>query len=278
MRDDKIMLTDEINISVSAVFDSLDPASYSGDKEVQSGTLCSLTQRIMIISPLPERVKSLLIALSAECFDVFSLHDFNKNMLQSLQPELLVYDAIPVINTSDGNTLQAGQELLQSAERHAVPVLVLLDQQSFDKRETAALGAAELLVWPAKPEEAVQLINRMLQNRPAVAMNMLTEDIRVFKDIRIDLKKMTVDRGGCRIELTKTEYDLLLHFISSDGSVLSRESLLDNVWGLQYFGGSNLVDAHIKSLRKKLKDSAVSPRYIVTVRGVGYRIADGHDH
>ncbi len=88
---------------------------------------------------------------------------------------------------------------------------------------------------------------------------------------------MTVDRGGQRIDLTKTEYDLLLHFISSDGSVLTRESLLDTVWGLQFYGGSNLVDAHIKSLRKKLKDSAVAPKYIVTVRGAGYRLADNRD-
>lgn len=61
---------------------------------------------------------------------------------------------------------------------------------------------------------------------------------------------MTVDRAGQRIELTKTEYDLLLHFMTSDGSVLTRESLLDTVWGLHFYGGSNLVDAHIKSLRK----------------------------
>jgi two-component system alkaline phosphatase synthesis response regulator PhoP len=102
------------------------------------------------------------------------------------------------------------------------------------------------------------------------------EDLRTFKDIQIDLRRMRVTRGGQRIELTKTEYDLLLHFVSSDGSVLSRENLLDTVWGMQFYGGSNVVDVHIKSLRKKLKDSAVSPRYIVTVRGAGYRLADDY--
>ncbi|MNE66545.1 Transcriptional regulatory protein WalR [compost metagenome] len=117
----------------------------------------------------------------------------------------------------------------------------------------------------------------MLLDRPVTATSAGNEDIRQFKDIRIDLKKMTVERAEQRIDLTKTEYDLLLHFVSSDGSVLSRESLLDTVWGLQFFGGSNLVDAHIKSLRKKLKDSAVSPKYIVTVRGAGYRLADDRD-
>lgn len=274
---DETTINDEASVNAEASLDQNEAAGYTEEELFQSGVLCSITQRVMIISPLPERVKSLLVALSGECFDVFSLHDFNKSMLQSLQPELLVYDAIPVIHSSTGNTLQAGAELLESADLHAVPVLILLDQKSYDTRGTFALGAAELLVWPAKPEQAIQQINRMLLNRPAAPAAAAAEDMRSFKDIKVDLKKMTVDRGGQRIDLTKTEYDLLLHFISSDGSVLTRESLLDTVWGLQFYGGSNLVDAHIKSLRKKLKDSAIAPKYIVTVRGAGYRLADNRD-
>ncbi|NIK79467.1 DNA-binding response OmpR family regulator [Paenibacillus castaneae] len=275
---EEITIDNAKSLAPGTTIESTEAATLSVDNSLQSGMLCSLTQRVMIISPMPERVKSLLVALSSECFDVFSLHDFNKSMLQSLQPELLVYDAIPVAPTSGGNTLQAGAELIASAEQHGVPVLVLLDQKSYDTRGTAALGAAELLVWPAEPEDALQRINRMLTNSPVHAVNAAIDDVRRFKDIRIDLRKMTVNRNGQRIELTKTEYDLLLHFITSDGSVLSRESLLDTVWGLQFYGGSNLVDAHIKSLRKKLKDSAVAPKYIVTVRGSGYRLADDSDH
>ncbi|CAM4157128.1 response regulator transcription factor [Paenibacillus alkaliterrae] len=274
---DEINIEGEMTVMAGSALDSLEAKDLDDVIPGQAGMLCSLTQRVMIISPLPERVKSLLVALSAECFDVFSLHDFNKSMLQSLQPELLVYDAIPVIQAQGSNTLQAGAELLQSAERDGVPVLILLDSKSYETRDAAALGAAELLVWPAKPEEALQVINRMLLNRPASAGSPAADDMRSFKDIQINLKRMTVDRGGKRIDLTKTEYDLLLHFISSDGSVLTRESLLDSVWGLQFYGGSNLVDAHIKSLRKKLKDSAVAPKYIVTVRGAGYRLADDRD-
>lgn len=274
---DETTVKDEAFVNAGASLEQSETAGYSEEELLQNGMLCSITQRVMIISPLPERVKSLLVALSAECFDVFSLHDFNKSMLQSLQPELLVYDAIPVVHAATGNTLQAGAELLESADLHAVPVLILLDQKSYDSRGTFALGAAELLVWPAKPEQAIKQINRMLLNRPVFTAQAAVEEIRSFKDITIDLKKMTVDRGGQRIDLTKTEYDLLLHFISSDGSVLTRESLLDTVWGLQFYGGSNLVDAHIKSLRKKLKDSAVAPKYIVTVRGAGYRLADNRD-
>ncbi len=245
----------------------------SGGEPLPNGMLCALTQRIMIISPLPERVKSLLVALSAQCYDVFSLHDYNPGMLHSLQPELLVYDAIPVVQEQESDAILAGADVFAAAKRHDVPLLVLMNVQSQPSFEAADLSHAEALLWPAHPEEALVLINRMLEGRPPVQVEQ-AGDIRQFKDIRIDVRKMTVDQDGRRAELTKTEYELLLYFMGSDGSVLSREALLHAVWGLDFFGGSNLVDAHIKSLRRKLGDNATSPRYIVTVRGAGYRLAD----
>ncbi|GKU77674.1 response regulator transcription factor [Paenibacillus sp. L3-i20] len=246
--------------------------------DTNEGVICSLTKRVMIISPLPDRVRSLLVMLSTECFDVFSLHDFNKSMLPALQPELLVYDALPIAHPKAGQTLRGGEELLKAAEGYGVPVLVLMDKQSYETCGEEELSGAQLLVWPAKPEEALELINRMLESRSTSQGLLGLDDIKMFKDIEIDLRKMKVTQGNVRVDLTKTEYDLLLHFIASDGSVLSRESLLDTVWGLQFYGSSNVVDVHIKSLRKKLKDSAISPKYIVTVRGAGYRLADDSAH
>ncbi|MHA6482014.1 winged helix-turn-helix transcriptional regulator [Paenibacillus sp. strain BS8-2] len=258
------------------------------------GVLCSLTKRVMLISPLPDRVRSLLVKLSGECFDVFSLHEFTVGLLPALQPELLVYDALPIERTVNAasHTLQGGAELLQAARAHGVPVLVLLNSETYAASEADELAGAEMLVWPSDPGEALVRINGILEQRPATPLAQLgqglpandsgtpsanvvpDEDIRNFKDIRIDLRKMSVTQSGRRIELTKTEYDLLLHFVSSDGAVLTRENLLDTIWGLQFYGGSNVVDVHIKSLRKKLGDSAVTPKYIVTVRGSGYRLAD----
>lgn len=236
------------------------------------GVLCTLTKRVMLISPLPERVRTLLVTLSGQCFDVFSLHEFRKEMLGALQPELLVYDALPLPLPSVGHTLEGGSELLDFAVQSGIPVLVLLDELSYREWAGSAPGGVELLVWPSDVREALERINGMLDARPAAASS--TEGVYAFKDIVLDSRKMTVLRGGARIDLTKTEYDLLLTFLSSDGSVYSRETLLDSVWGVHYYGGSNLVDVHIKSLRKKLRDSASDPQYIVTVRGAGYRLAD----
>ncbi len=239
-----------------------------------SGELCSLTRRIMVISPLPERIRSLLAALSADCFDVFSLHEFDKGILSSLQPELLIIDALPVVQNDTLDVLKATVEWLQAAEKYQVPKLVLIDYAINEAQQCFTLQDAELLQWPSQREEAIGLINRILDGQTMAAGVMEMDSVRTFKDIRIDEKKMTVEKSGHRIELTKLEYDLLLHFVSSDGSVMSRERLLEMVWGVQFFGGSNVVDAHIKSLRKKLKDRAAEPQYIATVRGAGYRLAD----
>nr|WP_245339339.1 winged helix-turn-helix domain-containing protein [Paenibacillus shirakamiensis] len=85
---------------------------------------------------------------------------------------------------------------------------------------------------------------------------------------------MSVYRSGAKIELTKTEYDLLVKLLLSEGAVQTREDLLSDIWETSFLGGSNVVDVHIKSLRKKLGDRASEPSYITTVRGVGYRMAD----
>ena len=92
-----------------------------------------------------------------------------------------------------------------------------------------------------------------------------------LKDLVLDLKRMTVSRGEEKIDLTKTEYVLLKELIRAEGKVLSRDNIMASVWGDEYFGGSNYVDVHVKTLRRKLGDDSRKPSYIATVRGVGYR-------
>lgn len=237
------------------------------------GMLCSLTKRIMVVSPLPERIRGLLAAMTANCFDLFTLHDFNMDVCLAVKPELLICDALPIAQLADRDDRRA--EWLSQALRAGIPAAVLLDEAQAASawgKELAKAGAV-ILPWPLRPEESLERIDALLDKRNE--MLAAIEDKIAFKDIRVDLRKMTVERNGERIDLTKTEYDLLLQFIRSDGSVQTRESLLDAVWGLQFYAGSNVVDVHIKSLRKKLGDSAIMPKYIVTVRGAGYRLADG---
>ena len=79
-------------------------------------------------------------------------------------------------------------------------------------------------------------------------------------------------KGGSELSLTKTEFRLLCEFADHAGVVLSRDQLLERVWGYEYLGDSRLVDAHVRRLRVKIEDHPDEPRLIVTVRGIGYRL------
>ena len=92
------------------------------------------------------------------------------------------------------------------------------------------------------------------------------------RDLQIDAAGFRVTRSGSPVDLTATEFRLLLELARSPGRVLSREHLLQRVWGYDYLGDSRLVDMAIKRLRDKLADDARDPRYITTVRGAGYRL------
>jgi DNA-binding response OmpR family regulator len=84
-----------------------------------------------------------------------------------------------------------------------------------------------------------------------------------------------VARDGTEIPLTRTEFDLLVELAQRPGQVLSRDQLLDHVWGYDYLGDSRLVDAHVRRLRLKIEDQPDEPRLLVTVRGIGYRLLSG---
>jgi DNA-binding response OmpR family regulator len=93
-----------------------------------------------------------------------------------------------------------------------------------------------------------------------------------FGDLELIPDEGKVLRGGEEVHLTKTEFRLLCELAESPGKVLSREVLLDKVWGYDYFGDGRLVDVHVRRLRTKVEADPANPRHVVTVRGLGYRL------
>ena len=98
---------------------------------------------------------------------------------------------------------------------------------------------------------------------------------RVFGDIEIDLAGQVVRKKGRVVSLTTKEFDLLKFLIVRPGKVLTRETILKQVWGFDYFGTARTIDNFINRLRQKIEDDAEEPRYILTVRGAGYKFGDG---
>lgn len=221
--------------------------------EVEEGAYCETTKRVVIISPFPSSIRALVLALTIRCYDVLVFHHENDPALNAIQADAWIIDRTRAVSV-DPNTFVSSNEIL---------VLVGDAQQ-------AAASEQPSMVWPCPVQSVLARLEEITARTTAV----ISPELLKYKDITVDLKRVTVQQGNQKIDLTKTEFDLLKLLLSAGGAVLSRQDIMKELWGDNYFGGSNSVDVHIKSLRQKLGDDPKNPSYITTVRGVGYRLSD----
>lgn len=164
-----------------------------------------------------------------------------------------------------------GFELCRTLRKTSdVPVvMVTARNDTHDVVAGLEAGADDYLTKPFAPKELSARIRALLRRiRPSAAGHARL----VFGDLELIPDEGKVLRQGTEVHLTKTEFRLLCELAESPGKVLSREALLDKVWGYDYFGDGRLVDVHIRRLRTKVEADAANPRHVVTVRGLGYRL------
>ena len=164
-----------------------------------------------------------------------------------------------------------GVEVLRQlrAESPVYVIMLTAKAEEADKVVGLSVGADDYVTKPFSPRELTARIRAILRRGRSAAGEQLR--ILVFRQLRVDPARREVWRDDEPVELTTLEFDLLHVLASYPGHVLSREQLLERVWGADYFGDDRIVDAHIKKLRHKLGDDAIEPRFIQTVRGVGYK-------
>ncbi len=169
----------------------------------------------------------------------------------------------------DGSGFDLIARLRQSGNETPVIVLSSRDDEA-DRVSSLEAGADDYVTKPFSPREGVARVRAVLRRARAPEGSNGAAPV----NINIDADRRRAMVRGEPIELTRVEFDLLVHLLSGAGRVLSRSQLIDRVWGSGFALSDRTVDSHVKSLRKKIADAGGDPNWIETVRGVGYRMTE----
>jgi DNA-binding response OmpR family regulator len=185
-------------------------------------------------------------------------------MAGSREPDLVLLD----IGLPDGSGLDVCREL---RKRGDVPVIMLTARGAdADRVAGLELGADDYVVKPFSAREVTARVRAVL--RRAGPGGGSGEAIEIG-DLRLDPDRHAATLDGTELELSRKEFELLRTLMEQAGRVISRQALIEEVWDMNWFGSTKTLDVHISGLRKKLGDDASEPRYIHTLRGVGFRFS-----
>jgi two-component system alkaline phosphatase synthesis response regulator PhoP len=152
-----------------------------------------------------------------------------------------------------------------------MPVIMLTARgDAFDKLHGFEMGADDYVTKPFSVDELLARLKAVLRRGERQSAGPRTLS---FDDITLDLDARTMTRGGGDVIMTRTEFDLLVYFIENEGKALSRDMVMNDVWGLEYYGTQRSLDSFVANLRKKIEKDPHDPAHIHTVHGVGYKFS-----
>ena len=223
-------------------------------------------RRILLVEDESSLVLTVTDRLASEGYEVESVIDGEAALRKAsdMAYDLIVLDIM--LPGMDG--FQVCRELRE--KKIQTPILMLTARSELvDKVVGLKLGADDYLTKPFEMAELLARVEALLRRGSGTSGG--PEDAVLVGDVRVDFRRAQVWKGGEAIELTPLELKLLRYFLEHRGEVLSRDELLDNVWGYDAMPVTRTVDVHVASLRQKIEEQASHPELILTVRGLGYR-------
>jgi DNA-binding response OmpR family regulator len=220
-------------------------------------------QTILVIDDDESLRDTIGMLLESEGFRAVLAGDGKSGLDQALvsKPNLILVDLrLPVIGGVD-----VCKQLRQSGVETPIIVLSAVGDE-FDKVLLLEIGADDYVVKPFGTRELLARIRAVLRRSGTDAHKILS-----FAAVQVDLERRIVTRNGAEIKFTPAEYNLLTYFLQNPDRALSRDMILNSVWGYESFPNTRTVDAHVVRLRQKLEPDPNGPRHFITVHRVGYR-------
>jgi DNA-binding response OmpR family regulator len=227
--------------------------------------------RVLVVDDEPNLLHSVAYSLRKEGYEVITAADGEEALAKARREswDALVLDImLPKID---------GFEVCRRLRAEStIPILMLTAKDSeIDRVVGLEIGADDYLTKPFSMRELVARVRAMLRRATMTPAQSQTPDVFRLDDLEVDLQRRRVICQGREVALKPKEFDLLAFLMARPGRVFTRDDLLERVWGYNYPGITRTVDAHVRSLREKLGDDADAPRWVETVRGVGYRFREG---
>jgi len=243
----------------------MDRSSQSNRASGSRGIEVSSRTKILIVEDEPNMVAGLRDNFEYEGYKVITAGDGVEGLERAFadSPDLVVLDVM--MPRMSG--LDVCRQL--KARRPSIPVIMLTARgQEVDKVVGLELGADDYVTKPFSIRELLARVKAVLRRARTLPRE---QEHLSFGDVEVDLRKHQVQRRGQAVEFSAKEFQLLKYFLCHPGEALSRDRLLDEVWGYERYPTTRTVDAHIVRLRQKLEPNPEEPRFILTVHGVGYK-------
>jgi two-component system, OmpR family, response regulator RegX3 len=223
---------------------------------------------ILLVEDEPAIAEPLAESLTREGFDLEVAQTAAEALeaVTRVRPDLILLDLM----LPDGS----GYDVCRAVRRDSnVPIIMLTARgEEADRVIGLELGADDYVVKPFSAREVVARVRAVLRRSVATTGDDGDQPLEVG-GVRLDPATREVSLAGEPVDLTRKEFDLLELLMRNAGTVVTREQLIDQVWDVNWFGSTKTLDVHVSGLRKKLGDDSSAPRYLHTVRGVGFRFA-----